>query len=249
MKLSQEPIETTRDAFLNGRVESFQPKSGYRAAVDPVLLAAAVDAQPGQSVLELGCGVGVALLCLCTRVSDLSASGLELSNELAELAARNAVLNGMKFRILSGNIANPPEELRQLSFHHVFANPPYRRLGEGVQPADSIRRVSETESVPLSLWIDLAFKRLRPKGSFTLILPMARLPELIGYLAKYSCGIAARPIRSQPNKSAFRVVVRARKDSRSEFRLAPDLILHGGDSASFSPQAQAILKNAGALEI
>ena len=48
------------DGFLGGRLKIFQPKSGYRAATDPVFLAAAVPAQAGQSVLELGCGAGVA---------------------------------------------------------------------------------------------------------------------------------------------------------------------------------------------
>ncbi|MBL4813725.1 MAG: methyltransferase, partial [Rhodobacteraceae bacterium] len=39
----------TRDAFLGGDLQIFQPQNGYRAGTDPVLLAAAVDARPGQS--------------------------------------------------------------------------------------------------------------------------------------------------------------------------------------------------------
>ncbi|MEY2961347.1 MAG: hypothetical protein RLZ60_1177, partial [Pseudomonadota bacterium] len=52
------------DNFLNGKVRVWQPINGYRAGVDPVLLAAAVPAKSGQTVLELGCGVGTASLCL-----------------------------------------------------------------------------------------------------------------------------------------------------------------------------------------
>ena len=48
------------DAFLGGQVHLYQPKKGYRAGVDPVLLAACVNATAGQSVLELGCGAGAA---------------------------------------------------------------------------------------------------------------------------------------------------------------------------------------------
>jgi tRNA1Val (adenine37-N6)-methyltransferase len=47
-------IETTFDAFLGGRITLEQPTKGYRAGVDPVLLAASVPARAGQSVLELG---------------------------------------------------------------------------------------------------------------------------------------------------------------------------------------------------
>jgi tRNA1Val (adenine37-N6)-methyltransferase len=54
------------DKFLMGRLRLLQPLRGYRAATDPVLLAAACPATPGQSVLDLGCGAGAAALCLAT---------------------------------------------------------------------------------------------------------------------------------------------------------------------------------------
>ena len=69
--------ELTRDAFLGGLVHLWQPRSGYRAGVDPVLLAATIPAVSGQRVLELGCGVGAAVLCLGARVAGLELVGVE----------------------------------------------------------------------------------------------------------------------------------------------------------------------------
>ena len=60
--------ELSRDGFLDGRIRLWQPRRGYRAAIDPVLLAAFVPARPGQRVLDLGCGAGAAALCLAARV-------------------------------------------------------------------------------------------------------------------------------------------------------------------------------------
>ena len=51
---------TTTDDFLGGRLSIVQPKTGHRAGSDAVFLAAAVDAQAGEAVLDAGAGVGVA---------------------------------------------------------------------------------------------------------------------------------------------------------------------------------------------
>ena len=58
----------TEDRLLGGKVRLRQPRDGYRAAIDPVLLAASVPAKPGERVLDLGTGAGAAALCLMARV-------------------------------------------------------------------------------------------------------------------------------------------------------------------------------------
>ena len=71
-------METTQDGFLGGRLQLYQPKTGYRAGIDPVLLAAACPVKPGEHVLELGCGVGVASLCLALEAGpSLGVSSLD----------------------------------------------------------------------------------------------------------------------------------------------------------------------------
>ena len=58
----------SEDTLLGGRVKLRQPRHGYRAAIDPVLLAAAVPAGHGDTVLDIGCGAGAAGLCILSRV-------------------------------------------------------------------------------------------------------------------------------------------------------------------------------------
>ena len=69
--------DLTHDAFLGGKLQLLQPKNGYRAGVDPVFLAATVNAKEGETVLDLGCGVGAAALCLGTRIPSLKLTGVE----------------------------------------------------------------------------------------------------------------------------------------------------------------------------
>ena len=68
----------------------YQPIDGYRANTDSILLASAVEARAGQSILELGCGVGTVVFSLMARVPELKVVGVELQKRYAELATINA---------------------------------------------------------------------------------------------------------------------------------------------------------------
>ncbi len=93
--------DTRIDGFLDGRLRISQPARGYRAGADAVMLAAACPARPGQAVLELGCGAGVASLCLGWRVPDLAITGLERQQTYADLARGNAYANGIALTVLT----------------------------------------------------------------------------------------------------------------------------------------------------
>ena len=146
--------ELTRDAFLGGRLQLWQPAEGYRAATDPVLLAAACPAGPGARVLDLGCGVGTAALCLATRVPGLQLAGLEIQPFYADLARRNAAKAAVDFEIVTGDLARMPAALRQ-PFDHVIANPPYYPR-HGTPSPDPGRAMALSGGPPLAAWIDAA---------------------------------------------------------------------------------------------
>ena len=76
-----------------------QPRAGYRAGMDAVLLGASIPAQAGQQVLDVGCGVGTAGLCLASRVPGVQVTGIELQPDLHRLATQNAANNGLDDRV------------------------------------------------------------------------------------------------------------------------------------------------------
>lgn len=128
---------TTEDEFLGGRLRIHQPRNGYRAGIDPVFLAASVPARPGESVLDLGTGVGVALLCLMARVPGLLAMGVERHTDLAELAKQNVASNGLDATIVQADLVALPATVRDISFDHVMANPPFFDRVRGSASDDS----------------------------------------------------------------------------------------------------------------
>ena len=242
--------DLTQDAFLCGKLQLWQPRQGYRAATDPVLLAAACPALPGQSVLDLGCGVGAAALCLATRVPDLRLAGLELQPEYAELARRNAAQNGIAMQVEVGNLADMPKALR-MDFDHVIANPPYYPKG-GTPSPNAGRATALQIDTPLGDWVQAASRRLAPGGWLTLICGADGLPEVLAAMRGKLGSASVLPLAPRIGKPALRILLRARKTGRAAFRLLAPFIIHDGpshdgDRESYTPRASAILRNGESL--
>ncbi len=243
--------DLTKDAFLGGRVQLLQPAQGYRAGVDPVLLAAAVPASEGQSLLELGCGVGAAILCLSARVPGLNLTGVERDAGFADLAKRNG---GPALNVVQADIADLPLDLRQRQFDHVIANPPYFDRAASRPSTDPAREAAHGEATPLDQWVRVAAKRLKPKGMVHFIHRAERMDHLIRALPGDLGSVEVLPITSRAGRAAERVILRARKNGRAAFRLHAPLIMHQGDDhkgdrvEDYTPHVRAVLRDGAALD-
>ncbi len=245
--------ETREDRLLGGRVRLIQPLRGYRAATDPVLLAAAVAAQPGQRVLDLGCGAGAAAFCLAARVPGLELHGLEVQPAYLALAAENARLNGVAVTLHEGDVAAVPRALRQLGFDHVMLNPPYHAETAIASPVVGRDRAHREAETCLGDWIAAGLARLKPKGWLSVIHRAERAPELLRLRDCPAGAIVMLPLVPRAGREAGRVIIRARKGAKAPFRLLSPLVVHAGwahvrDEDDFSPEAAGILRDAAALD-
>ena len=234
----------TEDALLGGRVRLLQPRRGYRVAVDAVLLAAAIDAAPGERVLDLGAGVGSVGLCLAARISGCTILGIELQPDLAALAERNARINNMDDRVqtIVHDLARPlPKTLGP--FDHVATNPPYLSAAVADPSPDAGKALATVESsADLARWLGVATTAAKPAGSVTVIHRSDRLEEIAGHFARLGWG----DIVFKRLPPAARVLVRARRAATPQRREAPPLTLHrpGG---GYTDEAEAILRHAAPL--
>lgn len=241
--------DLSKDAFLGGRLQLWQPRRGYRAGIDPVLLAASVPARAGQSVLDLGCGTGAAALCLAARVSGLTLTGVELQPAYAELARRNAAENAADMQIFTTDLSDLPGSLRQRSFDHVVANPPYFRAGAHSVARDASRRKALGEQdTPLAKWIDTAARRLAPKGLLHMIQRIDRVPEMLSGCDGKLGALELLPLSARQGRAPHLAILRARKGGRAEFILRAPLILHKGtehraDGDDYSATVSDVLRN------
>lgn len=238
--------DLTDDAFLGGRLRLWQPITGYRAATDPVLLAASVAAKPGQSVLDLGCGAGTAALCLGTRIGSLTLSGLEVQPDYADLARRNAARNGLGLDVVDGNLTQMPAVLKR-DFDHVVANPPYYAKDGSASP-DAGRDTALRVATPISDWVAAGARRLRPGGWLTMIFAADCLPEVLAASTGRLGSLAVLPLAARVGQPGLRAILQGRKGGRRAFRLLAPFVLHEGgahdaDRDSYTPAAKAILRD------
>ena len=238
-------METTRDTLLGGRVALRQPARGFRSGSDAVFLAAACPARAGETVLDLGCGVGAAMLCVAARVPGVRATGVERDPGAVALARENAAPWGAE--VVEGDVLAPPPGLRARSFDHVIANPPYFATGGGTASPDAAREAAlrEVRAGDLAMWCDVACRRAGPRGSVAVIARADRLADLLTALSPRLGGIVVRPVAGAAGADAGRIVVTGRKGSRAPIRLRPPLVTHAGGVAT--PEAEAVLRGGAAL--
>lgn len=242
--------DLTHDRFLGGRVGLWQPRKGYRAGVDPVLLAATVP-DGVASVLDLGCGVGAAGLCVAARLG-VAVTGLEMQADYAALARRNADENALAFEVVEGDLTRMPQNLRARRFDHVIANPPYFRRDRSVAADDPAREVAMGEGAPLEAWVAAAARRVRDRGGVTVIQRAERLPELLALFDRYLGSVQVLPLIPRAGRDSQLVLIRGRKGGRAAFRLHAGVQIHQGaahadDRPDYAGAIHAVLQDAAAL--
>ena len=249
MSLPAADASFSEDTLLGGRLRLRQPRRGYRVAIDPVLLAAAVPAGAGDRVLEAGAGTGAAALCLAWRVPGARVVGVEREPELLALARANVAANALEDRVelVEGDLLAPSAR-GEGGFDQVMTNPPFADAGAATPPATATGRAAHLAEAPLGAWIRACLAHLRPRGRLVLVHRADRLDAILAALHGPAGDIAVCPLWPRAGAPARRVIVSARKGSRGPLRLLPGLVLHGGDGR-FTSAADAILREGAPLPL
>lgn len=247
MTAGANPIATTNDRLLGGRVIFAQPRDGFRAAIDPVLLAAAIPVRPGEMILEGGCASGAASLCVAARVPGITGLGIDLDSGLVSLARANAVANGWpNLWFIAADLAGCPVSG---PVDHAFANPPYHAAGGTASPSSALEAAKRAKPGLLNVWVTNLARPLRHRGTLTLILPPWLLEEALAAMRQaHAPGETVFPVWPKTGKPARFLLVQGRKNGRSPLVVAPGLTLHR-DDGTWQTAAEAILSEAGGLRL
>lgn len=240
-------IETT---LLRGRVKLLQPQVGFHASLDTVFLAAAVPVRDRWKILDVGCGVGSAGLCVTARNSNIHLTGIDIQQEMIDLALQNAALNGLSDRcqFFSGDFRNE-KIIPDNYFNVVLMNPPYQT--DGTSSPEKIKAMSHGEAASgaaLQDWVKYAHRKVKAGGHLVLVHRADRLDDVILALEarRWFGSVVIFPLWSHAEEDARRVIVRARKERYAPMVLKPGLIVHETDG-KYTDGAQEILSAAKAI--
>lgn len=226
--------------FLGGQLKLAQPTKGYRAGIDPVLLAASVRLGAQDIGLEFGCGPGAALLSVASLNPGARLTGYETVEQMADMARDNVIANGFHDRveIRTGDALRAPG---LAGVDAVFFNPPFFDDASQLRAPDPSRRQAWINDQGLAAWIDAGLKRLREGGQLVIIQRADRLGDILSALSGRASATIL-PVHPRADQPAKRVVVKAIKVSKAPLCVLPGLILHAKAGASYMPEADAILR-------
>lgn len=237
----------TGDKFLNGQVTVLQPARGFRAGLDSVLLAASLQAEPEDHLVEAGAGAGAALLCAAHRLKPARVTGFEREADALALAGESVRRNALtSVELRAHDIADRPREIENL-FDQSFANPPFFEPGAIRQPGEG-KEAAYLAETPLKAWVLFLLHVVKPGGRVTMIHRAAALADILELLNTRAGQIEVMPIRPVAGEAASRVLVRARKGlRRGPLTLHDGLTLHTSVGGALTPRAAEALAGA-ALE-
>lgn len=244
--------KNSADGFLGHALTIQQPPDGHRSGTDAVLLAASIEETGGQNCLELGCGVGVATLCLAHRLTAARVTGIDADAALIAMATDNARANQLEKRVdfigqdIHADFDSWP--LPPAQFAQVFANPPFYAPAQSTPPPnESKHRAHIARADTLEIWVKRAATLLTAGGRLTLIHRPQALPAILAAMQSRFGGIRLKALHPTATRSASRILISAQRDSRAPLTCHPPLALHDSQGG-YLPAVEDILRHGAGLD-
>ena len=159
-----------------------QKENGFCFGMDAVLLSGFADVRPGEKALDLGTGTGIIPILLEAKTKGEHFTGLEIQEEMADMASRSVELNGLKDRIdiIRGDIKEAGLIFGGASFDVVTTNPPYMNDCHGLKNPDEAKAIARHEVLcTLDDILRESMRLLQDKGRFYMIHRPFRLTEIM----------------------------------------------------------------------
>ena len=208
-----------------------QNKNGFCFGMDSVLLSDfAKEIKDNSNVLDLGTGTGILPILLCGKTNLKKIYGIEIQEEVANMAKRSSVLNGLenRFEVINCSILDIEKYLERESFDAIVTNPPYKKQETGKVSKQDIKKISKHEiTANLEDFISSSKNMLKDKGSLFMVHRPERLAEIMYLLKKYNLEPKAlRLVQPSIEKNPNLVLIKAVKNAKPFLKIEKTLIVY-----------------------
>ena len=221
--------ERLDDLQRNG-YQIIQKKDGFCFGMDAVLLSGFAAVKPGEKAIDLGTGTGIIPILLEAKYEGEHYTGLEIQDEVAEMAARSVALNHLEERvsIVKGDIKEASRLFGAAYFDVVTSNPPYMNDAHGLKNPDLPKAIARHEVLcTLDDVAREAAKLLRPGGRFYMVHRPHRLIEIITALTKYKLEPKRmKMVHPFVDKEANMVLIEAVRGGKSMIKVEAPIVVY-----------------------
>jgi tRNA1Val (adenine37-N6)-methyltransferase len=209
------------------KLKVIQKADGFRFSLDAVVLAEFATVKKGDKVIDLGAGNGIISLIIASKAEHITA--VEIQPEMADLAVRNVILNGLgnKIKVVEDDLTLAKEHFPSGQFDVVITNPPYRIVGSGRLNPNDLKAIARHElKCTLDDVLRVSFHLLKERGRLAIVHRPDRLIDLIVNCRQYRL----EPKRIQfihigKDQEASLVLVEAIKNGKPDLKvLSPKII-------------------------
>lgn len=207
-----------------------QKKKGFCFGMDAVLLSGFAQVREGERAIDLGTGTGIIPILLKAKTAGDHFIGLEIQEEVAEMAARSVSLNhlGDQVEIVRGDIREASQLFGRASFDVVTSNPPYMNDQHGLKNPDMLKAISRHEVLcTLDDVCREAAALLKPGGRFYMVHRPHRLAEIISALKQYKLEPKRmKLVHPFVDKEANMVLIEAVRGGKSMMKVEAPVIVY-----------------------
>lgn len=226
--------ERIDDLQLNG-LKIIQNPEWFCFGIDAVLLSGFARVKNKETVVDLGCGNGILPLLLYGKYFPKHITGVEIQEQVAEMAKRSIDLNKLTDRIdiYKGDIKDCANALGKGIYDIVVTNPPYKKNETGIiNPYDAKAVARHEILINLDEIALSASKLLKFGGRFYMVHRPERLKDIIISLNNHNLMLKRlRFVHPKFDKRPNMVLVEAAKSGGDFLKIDAPLYVYNSDGS------------------
>ena len=230
MQMDLKENEIIDDLEINN-LKIIQNKEWFKFGIDSVLLSDfAKSIRNNSTILDIGSGTGIISILLSQKVSIDKIVGIEIQEEVADMAKRSILMNNLeeKIDIINDNINNITNYFKENTFDAIVTNPPYQKNNTGLKSENEKHLISRHEiKCTLEDIIFKSYKVLKDKGEFYMVHRPERLADIMYLMKQYKIEPKElRMVYSKYEEKPNLILIKGVKNAKEFLQVHKPLIIY-----------------------